>query len=220
MPKRDIIVRIGAVFDIHPFDRQALPRPQIPCPPIPGVKTVLATDFQSLQPAAPVQIAGALRDQPVKQCVIVFIFRQIGHSGARIDGNGFMPETAQGFQRLCLDQFARRGRDLEDVPMVAVEMIVTAGYGFLAGEPTAPGCRAARAIVMCAPEREEMLFQFQRDRVQHKRRCSSQQAAPVITTVIEARLINPVYAPGIRAEGGFFKLVRMQFVIPHERQAV
>ena len=128
--------------------------------PVAGVGGFLAGDDEGLETSAVGEFAGSLREETVEQTVAE-VFGFIDGAGFWIDGDGFVAESAHGFERDGIDEAGGGGGD--DLEVVAVEFFGV-GLGeevhFFAGDPGAPRGRAAGAVADGAGEAEEVAFEF------------------------------------------------------------
>ncbi len=139
------------VLDVHPLDAMNVPdrrRPQVRVRP--------AGDARRLQPAARFVASRAtarvFRAIAVEAGVVGLVFREVRDAGRRIDRDRLVQHPTHADDRLA----GRRrgiGAHLEDIAVLAPAARREVDDRFLAGEPGAPGRRAARAVVDRPAER-------------------------------------------------------------------
>ena len=134
-------------------------------------------DRQRLQPAALGQPALHVGNEAVEQPVLA-VLGLVDDAGRRIDAGGLVVEPAHRLERHRIDRPGRRGRHLEHVAVLLVDLAVGLEHALLAGQPRAPRRDPAGAVADRARERAELLLDRERARVEHQRGRAARAAAP------------------------------------------
>ncbi len=159
-----------------------------------------------------------MRDEAVDESV-ADVLGEVEDAGGGIEGDGFVLEASEALEGARLGESAvGAGGDFEGPAVVLCVLIVGELFGFLAGDPCAPGGGSAGAVVLGACQREEVADESPGAGVVDERGDAS-EGRPVgagRAGVVEAVGVDAVEQFVVPAEGPFARGEVGDFVVAHE----